>query len=97
NGLVAHFFAQSHQGITDLRACTQPINHLDHAHQRDRVKKVITHDTALVFASLGNGGDGQRRRVGGQDTIGADDVLELSKQLFFNVQVFDNGLNHQIC
>src|SRR5699024_12858678 len=67
--ILAHFYAQSHQDLAHLWARTQSINHLDHAHQRDRIKKVITRDSALIFASLGNGGDGQGRRIGTQNAI----------------------------
>ncbi len=52
-----------------------------------------------ALRALQAGGDRrhrQRRGVGGQHRIGADDALQLGEQALLDVQLFDDGLDHQV-
>jgi hypothetical protein len=49
-----------------------------------------------VLHAGGDGGDGKRRSVGRQHRAGIDQRFELCKELLFDGQVLDDGLNDQV-
>ena len=52
-------------------------------------------DPARVGQAVGDGGDGDRRGVGGQDAAFADHGFQLPEQHTLGGQVLDDGLDHQ--
>ena len=69
---------------------------LDDFHQRHRIEEVEAGDAFRVLGGAGNAGDRQRGGVGGQYTVCADDGFQVGKQLLFDLQQLDDGLDHQV-
>ena len=69
---------------------------LDDLHQRHRVEEVETGNALGVFGGAGDAGDRQRRRVGSQYAVCADDGFQIGKQFLFDLQQLDDGLDHQV-
>jgi hypothetical protein len=71
-------------------------DHLNHAHQRHRVEEVVARELLRSLKRGGDGGDRQRRGVGGQHRVWPHDALQLGKQLAFHLQLLHHRFDHQI-
>jgi hypothetical protein len=94
-GFLPHAIAV--HGFSDCRIGREAADHFHQRHQRHGVEEVHA-DQALRLAQLGgDGSDGDRRSIGGEDGFIADDALQVGEQAALDVQVFDDGFDHQLC
>ena len=68
---------------------------LDQRHQRCRVEEVQAGQAFRVFQRGADGGHRDRRGVGAEDAVLADDGFEVGVELLFGFQVLDDGLDDQ--
>lgn len=72
-----------------------PGDDLHQRQQRRRVEEVQSDQSAGVAQGAADGRDGQRRGVGGEQTVVLDDVLELAEQLLFRLELFEHRLDDE--
>lgn len=73
----------------------QARDHFDQGHQRRRVEEVHANHLVRALQPGGEAGDGQRRSVAGEDAVGGAQGFQLAEQRLLDLQVLDNGLDHQ--
>jgi hypothetical protein len=78
---VAHLARVGGQALAHGRRGAQAGDDLDHLHQRHRVEEVVAGEAPRPLQAGGDRGDRQRRGVGGQHGIGADEAFQLGEQL----------------
>ena len=71
-------------------------DHLQQAHHGRGVEEVHAHDPSRVAGGRRDRGDGQRRGVGRQDTVGADDLRQAAEELVLELQALGRGLDHEV-
>ncbi len=92
---VAHFPGHGHQGVTRFGVGAQAVDNLDHLHQGHGVEEMEAGHAAGTPARLGNGRDGQRRRIGRQNAVVGNNGFKLLEQPALYLQAFDHRLDHQ--
>ncbi|MNO99294.1 hypothetical protein D3C76_910600 [compost metagenome] len=70
-------------------------DHLDQGHERCRVEEVHANHLLGALQTGSDAGDGQRRGVAGEDTVGSAQGFKLAEQRLFDRQVLDDGFYHQ--
>ena len=85
-----------HQALADRRRGFQPRNHFYHPHQRHRIEKMVTRQALRRFQGRTDGCHRQRGGVGGQHGVGRHDGLQIGEQALLDVELFNDGLDHQI-
>ena len=70
-------------------------DHFHQRHQRHRIEEVHAGEAfgALQFGT--DRGDGDRRRVRGEDAVRPDDAFQVGEQGALDVEVFDHGFHHE--
>lgn len=74
----------------------QARDHFDQGHQRRRVEEVHANHLVRALQPGGEAGDGQRRSVAGEDAVGGAQGFQLAEQRLLDLQVLDDGLDHQM-
>ncbi|MCY1366167.1 hypothetical protein D9M69_530480 [compost metagenome] len=64
-------------------------------HQRRRVEEVHADHPAGMLEAGSQAGDGQGRGIAGEDAVGAAQLFELAQQATLDLQVLDDGFDHQ--
>jgi hypothetical protein len=73
----------------------EPGDDLDERQQWCRIEEVQAHEAAGVAQGAADGRHRQGRGVGGEQTVLADDVLQVAHQLLLDVQPLQDGLDDQ--
>ena len=94
--LASHAPAYFHQRVAHLGRGAHAVDHFDQLHQRHRVEKMHAGETLGPLQLCGDGGHGERRSVGGEDAVLADDALELGEQGLLRREVLDDDLDHEV-
>jgi hypothetical protein len=97
HGRMAHAPAQFKERVRCPRRGQQAVDHFYDLHQRHGIEEVETGDPFRPLAGRGDRSHRQRGGVGGEDAVGADDVLEMLKKLLLDIEVLDHGLDDDLC
>jgi hypothetical protein len=93
--ILAPGFGGGVHGIGDCLVSRDAFDHFDQRHQRHRVKEVHADQALRPLQLRGDGRHRDRRGVGGEDAVRADDAFQLGEQGALDVHVFDDGFDHQ--
>ena len=74
----------------------RPANHFHQRHAIDRIEKVHADNPLGMLCVRRDVGDRQRRRVAGEDCSLLRDRFEFGQDFPFDLQIFDDRLNHEI-
>ena len=72
------------------------VDHLDQLQERHRVEEVIAGDAAGLVACRRDRRHRERRRVGREDAILGDDLLEAGEQLALDLEILDDRLDDEM-
>ena len=72
------------------------VDHLDDLHHRHRVEEVVAGDAPRFRAGRGHRGHRQRRGVGGEHAVLADDALERAEQGALGLEILEDRLDHDV-
>ncbi|MPN01417.1 hypothetical protein SDC9_148626 [bioreactor metagenome] len=96
DGRVAHVARELGKALAGGGIGLETGDHLDHLHQRHGVEEVVARKAVRGLERRADGGDRQRRGIGGQHGGARHDDFQLREQLALDVQALDDGLDHQI-
>ena len=77
-------------------AVLRPGIDLDQPHQRHGIEEVHAADALGVLAPGGDGRDRDRRGVGGEDGVRADELLEPGEQRLLGLELLDDRLDDDV-
>ena len=87
---------QLDQAFDDALVGALTAHHLNNLHQRHGIEEVEACDAARMLGATGNTGDRERRGIGSQYAIFADDGFQIGEQLLFYLQQLDDSFDHQV-
>ena len=96
NRCVAHLAGKLGQALANGRVGLEACDYFDHFHEGHRVEEVVARKLGGALQGGGNGGHGQRRGVGHQHGGGGQHFFQIGEQAFLDVELFDDGFDHQI-
>ena len=85
-----------HGAGDDRRVGQRRCDHLDERHERRGVEEMQADDAARTGRRLGDLGDREGARVGGQDHLGLGDVIERPEDRPLQLQVLQGALDHEV-
>jgi hypothetical protein len=94
--LLSHLTGKAETHVDDRGIGDHSFHHFDKFHERDGVEKVQAQKPRTAPGSGHHFRNRQGRGVTGKDCLRLDDAIELGKHLPFALEIFRNGLDHQV-
>ncbi len=96
DGVLAQLLGGRHRGTEGDVGRLRGLHDLDERHDRDRVEEVEADDPLGVLQFRADLLDGQRRRVGREDRLGGDVLLDVGEHLLLDAELFEDRLDDPV-
>ena len=96
DGLFFELFGELHGGLERGVAGFEGADDFDEDHDRDRIHEVHADKAVRTIRERGEGGDGDRRSVAGEDHAGPHDAVGILEHDALDFEFFGDGLNDEI-